>query len=86
MAGKGVFKDLMDGDTFKFYADGEWKRSSSGASVNILNPSTRKVQYKVQGSFSHSLLSFALIPFAASDYRSTWIETLLRRASSFPPM
>ncbi|KAL2635263.1 hypothetical protein R1flu_006742 [Riccia fluitans] len=48
MAGKGVFKDMIDGEVYKYYADGEWKRSASGGTVSILNPSTRKPQYKVQ--------------------------------------
>ncbi|KAL2502492.1 NADP-dependent glyceraldehyde-3-phosphate dehydrogenase [Forsythia ovata] len=48
MAGNGVFGEIIDGDVFKYYADGEWKKSSSGKSVSIINPTTRKVQYKVQ--------------------------------------
>jgi glyceraldehyde-3-phosphate dehydrogenase (NADP+) len=49
MAGQGFFKEILDGDVFKYYADGEWKVSSSGKSVGIVNPSTLKTQYKVQG-------------------------------------
>lgn len=49
MAGNGVFAEITDGDVFKYYADGEWKKSASGKSVSIINPTTRKVQYKVQG-------------------------------------
>lgn len=49
MAGTGAFAEIMDGDVYKYYADGEWKKSSSGKSVSIINPSTRKTQYKVQG-------------------------------------
>ncbi|KAI7986975.1 hypothetical protein LOK49_LG14G02025 [Camellia lanceoleosa] len=48
MAGSGVFAETIDGDVFKYYADGEWKKSSSGKSVSIINPTTRKTQYKVQ--------------------------------------
>ncbi|KAG9146225.1 hypothetical protein Leryth_007927 [Lithospermum erythrorhizon] len=48
MAGSGVFEDIFDGEVFKYYADGEWKKSSSGKSVAIINPTTRKTQYKVQ--------------------------------------
>ncbi|KAG5559549.1 hypothetical protein RHGRI_009174 [Rhododendron griersonianum] len=48
MAGSGLFAEITDGDVFKYYADGEWKKSSSGKSVAIVNPTTRKTQYKVQ--------------------------------------
>ncbi|GAA0155513.1 dehydrogenase [Lithospermum erythrorhizon] len=48
MASTGVFSDILYGDVFKYYADGEWKKSSSGQSVAIINPTTRKPQYKVQ--------------------------------------
>lgn len=51
MAGNGVFAEIIDGDVFKYYCEGEWKKSSSGKSVAIINPSTRKTQYKVQGIF-----------------------------------
>ncbi len=49
LAGKGVFKELLDCDTFKYYVDGEWRRSCSGHSVTINNPATRKPLFKVQG-------------------------------------
>ena len=49
MAGQGIFQDIIDGDTFKYYADGEWKVSVSNKSVGITNPSTLKTVYKVQG-------------------------------------
>lgn len=49
MAGTGVFSEIIEGDVYKYYADGEWKKSASKASVQIFNPATRKVQYKVQG-------------------------------------
>lgn len=49
MAGTGFYESILDNDVFKYYADGEWKVSSSGKSVGITNPSTLKVQYKVQG-------------------------------------
>lgn len=52
-AGTGLFAEIIDGDVYKYYADGEWKKSSSGKSVSIINPTTRKPQYKVQGN-SHS--------------------------------
>jgi glyceraldehyde-3-phosphate dehydrogenase (NADP+) len=49
MAGTGVFAEIFDGESYKYYADGEWRKSTSGKSVSIVNPSTRKTQYKVQG-------------------------------------
>lgn len=33
---------------YKFYADGEWKESTSGKTVSIIDPTTREVAYKVQ--------------------------------------
>jgi glyceraldehyde-3-phosphate dehydrogenase (NADP+) len=49
MAGAAVFAEIFDGESFKYYADGEWRNSTSGRSVSIVNPTTRKTQYKVQG-------------------------------------
>ncbi|CAN6540623.1 unnamed protein product [Malus baccata var. baccata] len=48
MAGSGLFAEILDGEAYKYYGDGEWKKSSSGKLVPIINPTTRKVQYKVQ--------------------------------------
>ncbi|XP_002971252.2 NADP-dependent glyceraldehyde-3-phosphate dehydrogenase [Selaginella moellendorffii] len=47
LAGQGPFKSVLDGDVFCYYADGEWKTSSSGKSLAVLNPSNGKTQYKV---------------------------------------
>lgn len=60
MAGTGIFKEIIDGDVYKFYVDGEWKVSTSGKSVGIINPSNLKPTYKVQGAPIH-LDSRALI-------------------------
>lgn len=50
MAGTGLFAEILDGEhVYKYYADGEWKKSTSGKTVAIINPTTRKTQYKVQG-------------------------------------
>lgn len=51
MAGTGLFTELLDGEAYKYYSDGEWKKSSSGKLVPIINPTTRKVHYKVQGDY-----------------------------------
>uniref|UniRef100_A0A9I9CJ89 NADP-dependent glyceraldehyde-3-phosphate dehydrogenase n=1 Tax=Cucumis melo TaxID=3656 RepID=A0A9I9CJ89_CUCME len=48
MAGNGVFAEIFDGEVYKYYSQGEWKKSSSGKSVAIINPTTRKTQYRVQ--------------------------------------
>ncbi|EFJ23760.1 hypothetical protein SELMODRAFT_232458 [Selaginella moellendorffii] len=47
MAGTGVFKACLDGDVYKYYADGDWKMSSSGKTVSVTNPTTGKPIYKV---------------------------------------
>ncbi|CAM6079290.1 unnamed protein product [Sphagnum tenellum] len=47
MAGQGVFKDLLDGDVFKYYVDGAWTPTTSGKSVGIINPSTLKPLFKI---------------------------------------
>lgn len=50
MAGTGLFAEILDGEhVYKYYADGEWKKSTSGKTVAIINPTTRMTQYKVQG-------------------------------------
>lgn len=48
-----VFEGIIAGDTFKYYSDGDWKVSTSGKSVPIINPTTRQTQYKVQGISVH---------------------------------
>lgn len=50
MAGTGLFAEILDGEhVYKYYADGGWKKSTSGKTVAIINPTTRMTQYKVQG-------------------------------------
>lgn len=49
MADYGVFEEIIDEGVFKYYSDREWKKSSSGKSVAIVNPTTRKTEYRVQG-------------------------------------
>lgn len=60
MAGTGVFADIFDGEVYKYYSDGEWKKSSSGKTVPIINPTTRKTQYKVQGNSLSRLKIFII--------------------------
>ncbi len=44
-------------DVYKYYVDGEFRVSSSGKLVNILNPATNEVQFKVQGMISCGVLN-----------------------------
>lgn len=44
----GFFEDVKAGEVYKYFADGEWKVSSSGKSVSIYDPTTREVCFKVQ--------------------------------------
>jgi len=75
MAGTEVFTDLVAGeDTFKFYAEGKWQISTSGKTVNVINPSTRKTQYKVQACTQDEVNAvFA----AAKVAQKTWAKTPL---------
>lgn len=50
MAGSGTFAEIIDGDVFKYHAQGQWNKSSSGKFVPIINPTTRKIHFKVQGN------------------------------------
>ncbi|KAJ0091471.1 hypothetical protein Patl1_12573 [Pistacia atlantica] len=51
MAGSGVFKEIIDKDgVYKFYFDGEWRKSSSGKTVPIINPTTRETHFRVARS------------------------------------
>ena len=34
---------------YKFYGNGEWKESTSGKGVSILNPTSNEAVYQVQG-------------------------------------
>ncbi|KAL3838564.1 hypothetical protein ACJIZ3_023155 [Penstemon smallii] len=43
-----VFAEMVENEVFKYYSNGEWKVSSSGKCVPVINPTTRKTQYKVQ--------------------------------------
>jgi hypothetical protein len=51
VAGTGVFAEILEGEVYRYYADGEWRVSASGKSVAIVNPTTRLTQYRVQGGF-----------------------------------
>lgn len=80
MAGTGVFAEILDGDVFKYYSEGEWEKSSSGKSVAIINPNTRKTQYKVQGTqISHIYMNsqefdfHLLLSFAFFSHREVFI-------------
>ena len=44
------YKDIVaSSGAYKYYVNGEWKESTSGKTVPILNPSTNQAAYKVQG-------------------------------------
>ena len=45
------YKDIVAGSgAYKYYVTGEWKESTSGKTVPIMNPSTNKAAYQVQGA------------------------------------
>ena len=41
---------------YKFYGNGEWKESTSGKGVSILNPTSNEAAYQVQGEEQSPLL------------------------------
>ena len=48
----GFYDEIVDANgAYKYYCHGEWKVSSSGATVGISNPSTMAKAFDVQGGF-----------------------------------
>jgi hypothetical protein len=47
---------LSSSGVYKYYVDGEWKESASGKTVNVINPTTQKPEYQVQGAHPGSQL------------------------------
>lgn len=46
----GFYSDIKaSSGVYKFYVNGEWKESTSGKSVSILNPTSNQAVYQVQG-------------------------------------
>lgn len=46
----GFYDEIVASNgVFKYYVNGEWKESSSGKTVGVLNPTTNKNDFKVQG-------------------------------------
>ena len=43
------YADCQGASGFKFFVDNEWRESSSGRTVAIINPSTNAPAYQVQG-------------------------------------
>ncbi|GAB4854681.1 hypothetical protein Ancab_023263 [Ancistrocladus abbreviatus] len=74
MAGAGVFSEIIEGEVFKYYSDGEWKTSSSGKAVPIINPTTRKTQYKVQACTQEEVNKVMEI---AKTAQKAWAKTPL---------
>lgn len=55
-----VFEEIVDENgVYKFFYDGAWRKSSSGKSVSIINPTTRKPHFRVQGNLSFYRLFFS---------------------------
>ncbi|MCO5557448.1 hypothetical protein L7F22_011013 [Adiantum nelumboides] len=78
MAGSGVFAELLDGDTFKYFVDGQWKKSTSGQSMPVINPTSRNTFFKVsactKGEMDHMFE-------AAKEAQRAWARVpLWRRA------
>ncbi|KAB1204690.1 NADP-dependent glyceraldehyde-3-phosphate dehydrogenase [Morella rubra] len=74
MAGSGVFTEILDGDVYKYYSDGEWKTSGSGKTVPIINPTTRKTHFKVQACTQEEVNKAI---DAAKTAQKSWAKTPL---------
>ncbi|KAG6770189.1 hypothetical protein POTOM_025863 [Populus tomentosa] len=74
MAGTGMFSEILDGDAYKYFSDGEWKKSSSGKTVAIVNPTTRKTQYKVQACTQEEVNE---VMESAKSAQKAWAKTPL---------
>ncbi|CAJ1972020.1 unnamed protein product [Sphenostylis stenocarpa] len=74
MAGTGTFGEIIDGDVFKYYAQGHWNKSSSGKSVPIINPTTRKTDFKVQACTQAEVNS---VMNSAKTAQKSWAKTPL---------
>ncbi|KAL6499661.1 hypothetical protein OROGR_027571 [Orobanche gracilis] len=74
MAGTGLFAEILDGEVYKYYSDGEWTKSSSGKSVSIINPTTRKTQYKVQACSQEEVNK---VMDSAKSAQKSWAKTPL---------
>ncbi|XP_057429356.1 NADP-dependent glyceraldehyde-3-phosphate dehydrogenase-like isoform X3 [Lotus japonicus] len=74
MAGTGLFAEILDGEVYKYYSCGEWTKSSSGKSVSIINPTTRKTQYKVQACSQEEVNK---VMDSAKSAQKSWAKTPL---------
>ncbi|KAG0449475.1 hypothetical protein HPP92_027289 [Vanilla planifolia] len=74
MAGTGVFCEIIDGEVYKYYSEGEWRKSSSGKSVSIVNPTTRKTEYRVQACTQEEVNE---VMEAAKVAQKAWARTPL---------
>ena len=45
----GFFSEVGEGDSLRFYTDGQWQSSKSNQSVDIIDPSTNTRAFKVAG-------------------------------------
>jgi len=59
MAGNDTFVEILEGEVFKHYYDGEWRASTSRKSVDIINPMTKKTQHSIQGSSFHIFVALS---------------------------
>ncbi|KAF7139005.1 hypothetical protein RHSIM_Rhsim07G0164200 [Rhododendron simsii] len=74
MAGTCAFSEIIEGDVYKYYSEGEWKVSSSGKTVSIVNPTTRKTQFKVQACNQEEVNK---IVESAKAAQKSWAKTPL---------
>lgn len=80
LASKDFFSDIRSSDgTFKYFCDGEWLESSSGKTVGVVNPCTRRKEFEVQACTQQEVdLGYQ----AARAAQKAWAKTpLWKRAA-----
>ena len=50
----GFYSDIVSASgVYRYFVDGQWKESTSGKTVSVINPTTQQAEYQVQGARSN---------------------------------
>eukprot|EP00884_Botryococcus_braunii_P015218 jgi/Botrbrau1/237/Bobra.0022s0213.1 len=75
------YKDLVAGDgSYKYFIDNEWKVSTSGKTVGIINPTSNEVTYKVQACTQAEVDA---VFESAKKAQPSWAKTPLWKRAEF---